>query len=149
MNYSLSINTYVTDKVAELRTDSSTEQKLSDIKSVLESYDPIENVGDWQIDIEASENSAGEYVEWENYFINFESELSIYDHTETDTESKKDVPVQSDNLLVYFTQKGGIFHEIAPILLPENSEDYLGVNLYCEDNHFDLDIELEHDTFHW
>ena len=71
--------------------------------------------------------------------------MAIYDESSTDIEDG--VPFESENLLTYFSQKGGIFKELGKVFIEKNSDRIFDINIYCEDNEVDLDATLEFDSF--
>jgi hypothetical protein len=78
--------------------------------------------------------------------VEFVSHLSIFNF-DNSAVSEDGVPSLSENLLVYFTQKGGIFKELGKVFIEKNSDRTFDINIYCEDNEVDLDATLEFDTF--
>ena len=77
--------------------------------------------------------------------MEFDSHLAIYHEWTTDIEDG--APFESENLLTYFTQKGGVFKELGKVFFEKNSDKTFDINIYCEDNQVDVDVTLEFDTF--
>ncbi len=149
MKYTLS---FTLEKNSEFSVNKrlSFEQKLKLAKSILLEYNVFDEIGEFNENdnyIDTRDDSTGTEVEVEvsQLVVEFVSHLAIYDESSTDIEDG--IPFESENLLTYFSQKGGIFKELGKVFIEKNSDRTFDINIYCEDNEVDLDATLEFDSF--
>lgn len=150
MKYTLS---FTLEKNSEFSANKSLsfEQKLKLAKSILLEYDVFDEIGEFNendnyIDTRIDSTGTEVEVEYQSILVEFVSHLSIFNF-DNSAVSEDGVPFLSENLLVYFTQKGGIFKELGKVFIEKNSDRTFDINIYCEDNEVDLDATLEFDTF--
>ena len=124
----------------------SLEEKVEGIKKILSEYDVIDSVSYEGFDDFDSKVVDGDEIYIVNCNFSFESDLKISDNQGQDLDSL--VPVVSDNLIVYFDQKHGIFSQISKILIaPTQQSNNNYMNIYSESDEVDVDITLYYDTF--
>ena len=124
------------------------EEKLQMLKGILDEYDEIKTTSNWEIinkEHDESETKDGEEFMLSRICIKFESELKFWDHWngETGPDDPDDVAVSSGNLLIYFDQKGGIFHEMSRVILSEDCERGFNLEIKEESTGLEIDVDLE------
>ena len=125
------------------------EDKLKMLKQIMDEYDVIQTTSNWEIldnDYEEAETKEGKTFMLSRLSIEFESELKFWDHWsgETGPDDSDDTSFASGNLLIYFEQKGGIFHEMSRVILSDDCGRGVNIEIKEKSTGLEIDVDLEY-----
>lgn len=115
------------------------EDKTYQIKSILNDLDQVTVLSS------SFEHSYDEGdLEIFEFQLEFESDLQFKNHWQSSDSIGDDdsLEFKTNNLLVYFDEKGGVCHQISRIMLWPNSENTFEFNIYCDESELDIDFEV-------